>query len=342
VWQKGLPGLRNGLSRYPCRQTEPPQFQRSERHPCGRDSTECVLELVPTADALQEPFLIGTRLYALNKLGLRDEAISPLASAVDRYPQVAGLMVELARAYLVKRREPDTSGNHARKAEALDLAIRARQIMQRFRLDAGEAVEMACQAASCWGSIRRRSRWVALLPQARQCPRRPRALTSTACRTSSIAKGRPSLGTFIASFGAFEFSAECRSRRSTPPAGGAPTSELQAAYDQVWNSPNTDDQRTLYWVARVGVKLRGLTELATRTDDTHLLVETVRPGFDADGAVFTFHAWTLIGRFRGLRDDRWPTSHVPTRREDLGCARPMPVPGPSGVHHRSPMAASAL
>lgn len=239
------------------------------------DDPERVLELLSTSDALDDPFLLGMRLHALNQLNRLDEIIGLLSSAVDRYPEVAGLQIELARAYLAKSREPNASSTHALRADALDLALGARELLRRFRVNAGDAVEMACQAAIMMGQY---STTIGL----GSAPPEGEATADEAARTevrllvaqAAVAEGRPSLArstisTVPATFARNVVHAELLHQQ------GAPTTELQAAYDLVWESANSPDQLTLYWVnaARVGVELRGLAELASRTDDTPLLVE---------------------------------------------------------------------
>lgn len=239
------------------------------------DDPERVLELLPTNDALSDPFLLGFRLHALNRLHRLDELVILLSSAVDRYPEVAGLQIELARAYLVISRETTTSGAHAFKADAFELALRARELLRRFRVNAGDAVEMACQAAIMMGQYSTAIRLGSAPPEGDATAHEAdRTEVRLLVAQAAVAEGRPALArstipAMPASFARDVVHADLLHQQ------GAPMTELQAAYDRVWESASSPDQLTLYWVnaATVGVQLRGLAELALRTDDTPLLVE---------------------------------------------------------------------
>lgn len=59
-----------------------------------------VLDLLPQADALADPYLVLLRLYGLRATGQHDDVIDFLTSALGRYPESPGLMIELAWAHL--------------------------------------------------------------------------------------------------------------------------------------------------------------------------------------------------------------------------------------------------
>ena len=84
-----------------------------------------VLDLLPQADALVDSYLVLLRLYGLRATGQYDDVIDFLGSALERYPESPGLMIELAWAHLQRSQAPVTTSRTADRQRAIDLGLEA-------------------------------------------------------------------------------------------------------------------------------------------------------------------------------------------------------------------------
>ncbi|MCA1696244.1 MAG: hypothetical protein LC749_16840, partial [Actinobacteria bacterium] len=114
-----------------------------------------ILDLLPQADALADPYLILLRLYGLRATCQYDDVIDFLGSALERYPESPGLMIELAWAHLQRSQAPVTTSRTADRQRAIELGLEARRLRRAWRADAGDAARVACQAALVLGAYDR-------------------------------------------------------------------------------------------------------------------------------------------------------------------------------------------
>jgi hypothetical protein len=236
-----------------------------------------VLKLVSEQDALSEPFLIILRLYALHEADSIDEVIALLDLALEQAPEAAGLMVELARAKLLKSRLPTSIGRHDYQSSALELSLQARGLFREWRADASRAVLLACEAAFM-------RRQYARVVEIGTAPPDGEALPTEASNTevrlavaeAAIASGNTHLAQRVIShvpqgFQRAIIEAELLAQTSANP------NTLQSAFDAVWTEAKEQEpeHQRLYWLAAssAGVELRGLDVLAARADDLSVIVE---------------------------------------------------------------------
>jgi tetratricopeptide (TPR) repeat protein len=114
-----------------------------------------VLELLPEDEALSEPYLVLLRSYGLQATGQVDEIIGFLTSALDRYPESPGLMIQLAWARLQRSQGATATSRTADRQRAMELGLEARRLRRQWRADAGDAARVACQAALLLGAYDR-------------------------------------------------------------------------------------------------------------------------------------------------------------------------------------------
>ena len=234
-----------------------------------------VLELLPEDEALSEPYLVLLRLYGLQATGQFDEVIGFLTSALDRYPESPGLMIELARAHLQRSQVATAMSPTADRQQAMELGLEARRLRRQWRADASDAARVACQAALLLGAYDRVIE-IGMLPPAGN------ALPSEASNTevrllvaqAAIAAGKTDLFRTVVDLvpdGFHRAIIQAEFLLNTD----ADADALQAAYDVVWEAASDEEHRALYWLsgAAAGVNLRGEAELRTRTDDVPLMVD---------------------------------------------------------------------
>lgn len=114
-----------------------------------------VLDLLPQAVALADPYLVLLRLYGLRATGQYENVIDFLGSALERYPESPGLMIELAWAHLQRSQAPVSTSRTADRQRAIELGLEARRLRRAWRADAGDAARVACQAALVVGAYDR-------------------------------------------------------------------------------------------------------------------------------------------------------------------------------------------
>jgi tetratricopeptide (TPR) repeat protein len=234
-----------------------------------------VLELLPEDEALSEPFLLLLRLYGLRATGQFDEVIGFLTSALDRYPESPGLMIELAWAHLQRSQAATATSRTADRQRAMELGLEARRLRRQWRADAGDAARVACQAALLLGAYDRVIEIGMLQPDGNALPSEA---SNTEVRLSvaqaAIAAGKTDLLRMVVDLvpdGFHRAIIQAEFLLNTD----ADADALQAAYDVVWDAASDEEHRVLYWLsgAAAGINLRGEAELKTRTDDVPLMVD---------------------------------------------------------------------
>lgn len=234
-----------------------------------------VLALLPSDDALAEPYFVVLRLYGLRASAAFPEIIGFLTLALDRYPNSPGLMIELAWAYLYRSQEPTTTSRTDDRKRALDLGLEARQLRRTWRADAGDAAHVACQAGLVLGAYDR-------VIQIGMTPPHGEALPSEASNTqvrlsvaqAAVATGKTEVLRTVVDLvpeGFHRAIIQAEVMLHTD----ARTDAIQEAYDAVWNEARDEENRLLYWLsgAAAGVDLHGLEEMKEREDDVPILVE---------------------------------------------------------------------
>jgi|GEM_PF-3853376 len=240
----------------------------------GEDPTR-VLALLPADQALAEPYFVLLRLYGLRATGAFAEIIGFLTSALERYPESPGLMIELAWAYLHRSQAPTTTSRTADRERALELGLEARRLRRAWRADAADAARVACQAGLALGEYDR-------VIQIGMAPPDGEALPAEASHTevrlsvaqSALASGKTDILRTVVDlvpdgFHRAIIQAEMLLHTDADP------DALQAAYDAVWNEAQEEEHRVLYWLSgsAAGVNLHGAVEIKERADDVPILVE---------------------------------------------------------------------
>lgn len=234
-----------------------------------------VLELLPQDEALSEPYLVLLRLYGLRATGQFDDVIGFLTSALDRYPESPGLMIELAWAHLQRSQVATATSPTADRQRAMELGLEARRLRRQWRVDAGDAARVACQAALWLGAYDRVIEIGMLQPDGDALPSEA---SNTEVRLlvaqAAIAAGKTDLLRTVVDLvpdGFHRAIIQAEFLLNTD----ADADSLQAAYDVVWEAASDEEHRVLYWLsgAAAGVNLRGEAELKTRTDDVPLMVD---------------------------------------------------------------------
>lgn len=243
-----------------------------------------VLDLLPQADALADPYLVLLRLYGLRATGQYDDVIDFLGSALERYSESPGLMIELAWAHLQRSQAPVTTSRTADRQRAIDLGLEARRLRRAWRADAGDAARVACQAALVVGAYDRVIEIGMAQPDGEALPAEA---ANTEVRLSvaqaAIASGRTDLLRTVVDLvpdGFHRAIIQAEFLLNT----GADSAALQTAYDAVWRSAAEEEHRVLYWLsgAAAGVDLQGDAELRERTDDVPLMVDAQLLAAQAD------------------------------------------------------------
>lgn len=248
-----------------------------------------VLELLAEEDALGDPFLVLLRLYGLRATGDYDEVIAFLGSALVRYPESPGLMIELAWAHLQRSQARMTTSRTADRQRAIELGLEARRLRREWRADAGAAAHVACQAGLLLGAYDRVIKIGMAQPDGEALPSEA---ANTEVRLSvaqaAIASGRTDLVQTVVDLvpdGFHRAIIQAEFLLNT----GADTAALQDAYDAVWNVAADEEHRVIYWLsgAAAGVRLQGEAELRARTDDVPLMVDAqlLAAGGDNQGAI---------------------------------------------------------
>lgn len=234
-----------------------------------------VLDLIPADEALVDPYFVTLRVYGLRATGAVDELIAFLTSALERYPDSPGLMIQLAWAYLQRSQVPTTTSRTADRELALNLGLEARSLRRSWRADAGDAARVSCQAALLLGEYDR-------VIQIGMTPPEGEALLAEASDTevrlsvaqAAVAAGKTDILRTVVDlvpdgFHRAIIHAEVLLHTD------ADASVLQEAYDAVWSEAQEEEHQVLYWLsgAAAGVDLQGLEELNDRTDDVPILVE---------------------------------------------------------------------
>jgi hypothetical protein len=233
-----------------------------------------VLELLPTEDALEGPYFVLLRLYGLRATGAFDEVIPFLTSALERYPESPGLMIELAWAYLQRSQAPATTSRTADRQKALELGLEARQLRRAWRADAGDAARVACQAALVLGAFDRAIQ-IGLAPPDGEAW--PAEASNTEVRLSvaqaAVAVGKVDVLRAVVELVPDGFHRAIIRAESLLHTNADQTT-LKAAYDAVWEEAGEEEHRVLYWLSgsAAGVDLHGTEELQARSDDVPLLV----------------------------------------------------------------------
>lgn len=239
------------------------------------DRPDQVLELLPTEKALNELYFVSLRLYGLRATGAFDEIIPFLTSALERYPESSGLMIELAWTYLQRSQAPATTSRTADRQTALELGLEARQLRRAWRVDAGEAARVACQAALVMGDY-------GLVIRMGMAPPAGEAWVAEASNTevrlsvaqAAVAAGNLDVLRTVVELVPDGFHRAIIQAELLVHTGADPTA-LKAAYDAVWHEARDEEHRVLYWLssAAAGVEPHGTEELRARTDDVPLLVD---------------------------------------------------------------------
>jgi tetratricopeptide (TPR) repeat protein len=248
-----------------------------------------VLDLLPQADALADPYLILLRLYGLRATGQYDDVIDFLGSALERYPESPGLMIELAWAHLQRSQAPVTTSRTADRQRAIELGLEARRLRRAWRADAGDAARVACQAALVLGAYDRVIEIGMAQPDGEALPAEA---ANTEVRLSvaqaAIASGRTDLLRTVVDLvpdGFHRTIIQAEFLLNT----GADRAALQTAYDAVWRSAAEEEHRVLYRLsgAAAGIDIQGEAELRERTDDVPLMVDAqlLAAQGDNEGAV---------------------------------------------------------
>jgi hypothetical protein len=245
-----------------------------------------VLDLLPQADALADPYLVLLRLYGLRATGQHDDVIDFLASALDRYPESPGLMIELAWAHLQRSQAPVTTSRTADRQRAIELGLEARRLRRAWRADAGDAAHVACQAALVLGAYDRVIELGMAQPDGDALPAEA---ANTEVRLSvaqaAIASGRTDLLRTVVDLvpdGFHRAIIQAEFLLNT----GADRAALQTAYAAVWRSAAEEEHKVLYWLsgAAAGVDLQDDAELRERTDDVPLMVDAQLLAAQGDNA----------------------------------------------------------
>lgn len=234
-----------------------------------------VLDLLPQADALADPYLVLLRLYGLRATREYDDVIAFLGSALELYPESPGLMIELAWAHLERSQAPVTTSRTADRQRAIELGLEARRLRRVWRADAGDAARVACQAALVLGAYDRVIEIGMAQPDGEALPAEA---ANTEVRLSvaqaAIASGRTDLLRTVVDLvpdGFHRTIIQAEFLLNT----GADRAALQTAYDAVWRSATEEEHKVLYWLsgAAAGIELQGDVELRERTDDVPLMVD---------------------------------------------------------------------
>jgi len=239
------------------------------------EDPRAVLATLPVDEALNDPYLVGVRLYGLRGISAgADVIIGFLAAALERYTESPGLMIELAWAYLQRSQEPSTTSRTADRHTALELALEARRLRREWRADASDATHVGCQAALLLGAYDRVIRIGMAPPEGEALPDEAASLeVRLSVAQAALAVGNVDLVRTVVDLvpdGFHRTIIQAEVLLHTD----ADTTVLAPAYDAVWAEASSEEERVLYWLsaAAAGVDLQGIDELQARTDDVPLLV----------------------------------------------------------------------
>lgn len=234
-----------------------------------------VLEVLPAETALQDPYLVSVHLYGLRATSAFAEVIPFLTAALERHPEFAGFMIELAWAYLQRSQDAATTSRTADRDRALELALEARRLRREWRVDAADAARVACQAALLLGAYDRVIQIGMGPPEGEALPAEAANLeVRLSVAQAAVAGGHVDLLRTVVDHVPEGFHrAIIQAEVLLHTNADAPV--LAAAYDEVWAEAVDEEHRVLYWLsaAAAGVEPHGMEELRARSDDVPLLVD---------------------------------------------------------------------
>lgn len=240
-----------------------------------REDPGAVLAALPMEEALTDPFLVSVRLYGVRATSALADLIRFLKAALDRFPESPGLMIELAWAYLQRSQEAAATSRTGDRNAALELGLEARRLRRQWRIDAGDAARVACQAALLLGAYDRVIRIGMASPKGEALPGEAANLdVRLSVAQAAVAAGDVDVLRTVVELVPEGFHRAIIQAETLLHTGGDPGA-LAAAYDEVWAHAKQEEERVLYWLsaAAAGVDLRGTDELRSRSDDVPLLVE---------------------------------------------------------------------
>lgn len=240
------------------------------------DDANTILGALSVEDALADPFLTIVRLYALRRAATVSEVIQYLIIARDRYPEAPGLMIELAWSLLQRSLEAATTSRTADRQTALELALAARRLRREWRVDAGDAVRVACQASLLLGAYNQVIALGMAAPDGE-------ALSNEAAHPEvrlAVAQAAMAAGNHDLVRDAVNFVPEGFHRvlvqAEVLQQSGASPDAIQDAFDDAWALARNEEDKVLYWLSAStarDVDIQGTDELAVRADEIPLLVE---------------------------------------------------------------------
>lgn len=239
------------------------------------DDRNAVLEVLPADEALQDPYLVLVHMWALQTTSSCNDLITFLTSAVERYPESSGLMIELAWAYLNRSREAATASRTADRHRAFELGLEARDLRRAWRSGDVAAVRVACQAGLLLGAFDRVIQIGLAPPRGEALPLEAEDPEVRLCvAQAAIARGDLELVPMVADLEPQGFN-EAIIRAGVLAHTDASAEAVVAAFDSAWAQATEEEHRVAYWLSAsaAGVDVRGSAELRARVDDVPLLVD---------------------------------------------------------------------
>ncbi|HQZ33579.1 MAG TPA: hypothetical protein PK020_04090 [Ilumatobacteraceae bacterium] len=232
-----------------------------------------ILATINDEIAIDDPLAVSPYLAALQQNGQGDDAITFLRKYIARHEHHAGLALTLSRLLSERSTHSGSADRQQDQAEALTLAVRARDLRRRWRGDSTEAVRIACTAAIVAGLLTDVIRLGTVAPDGDALEHEAADRDVQSC-VAQAALGTGDMATAVRIESSTTGFQQALIRGDILHVSHAPQEEIDAQFLAAWDQAEDEDNKVQFWLsaASAGVDpLPGSDELEARDDELALL-----------------------------------------------------------------------